>query len=251
MERVKLVILDGDHFMGNSLAEVLNMHEFDAVAVQKWTDGRTIMKEGAVDIVLIDLNHPQVNEPGAMDKIRTDCNGSAVILLTAPSTLELAVEAARTWAYAYLVKPYAFDQLFLLIRRAAEKQEAAAKMLRLQDELTRERELVRQREEAARATRSDFLSRIKKELSTRLNIITGCSVILMNDCSKDLTEKQKELITHILDSGRMLQQRVSYTHEFLEEDWSASTKSLRSDALSGERGQNSRHDDRDEKNPDH
>ncbi|MDA8423331.1 MAG: response regulator [Nitrospiraceae bacterium] len=220
-------LFNDDACMGDALAGILKTRGYETRAVRGWHDERLAREaeEGPFDVVLADLGHPDLSEPGALDRLRSVFPFSEVILLTAYSTLNLAIKATEQWAYAYILKPYEPDQLFLHMRHAVEKQESAAGIRRVREsleeqvrELTAELEQARETVEAGRRAKAEFVSTLKKELTTPLNVITGCSAILLNDLKGELSEKQREFVLHILDCGRSLQSRILYTHEFLEEE---------------------------------
>jgi len=88
-------------------------------------DGATaaaMVKAAAYDIVLLDLQLPDVNGLDILDDIKTSPSKPAVIVATAHGTIGKAVEAMRAGADDFLVKPFNGDRLIVTLRNALEKK---------------------------------------------------------------------------------------------------------------------------------
>ncbi len=86
-------------------------------------DGSTAVdrvREQAFDLVLMDNRMLKVSGLEALEQIKNLNSAIPVIIMTAYSTIELAVEAIRKGAYDYITKPLDFDKLKLIIPRAME-----------------------------------------------------------------------------------------------------------------------------------
>jgi DNA-binding response OmpR family regulator len=222
MRKPTIAIIDDDPIKGGSLADILKTRGYEAAVVQAWSGESGVLNNGGIDVVLIDLKQPDLTGPEALDRVRVLYPSSEVIILTAYDTLDPALEAAKTWAFAYVLKPFECDQLLLHILRAVEKREAAARLRECEERLetlarNMHAELERARKAAAacRREKEELVAEIKKELTTPLNLITGCSTILLDDHGSELSEKHKEFLHHILNSGRALQRTVLSKPEFL------------------------------------
>jgi two-component system response regulator HydG len=78
------------------------------------------VKEHSFDLVLMDVRMVKVSGLEALDKIKTYNPAIPVIIMTAYSSVETAVEALKQGAHDYLTKPLDFDKLKITIERAME-----------------------------------------------------------------------------------------------------------------------------------
>ena len=87
------------------------------------------------DVVVTDLNMPQMNGLALCGRLVTDHPQVPIIVLTAFGSIETAVAAIRAGAYDFLTKPVEIDALALAVERAVQHR-------RLREEVTRLRSVV-------------------------------------------------------------------------------------------------------------
>ena len=76
----------------------------------------------AYDVVLLDLQLPDMNGLDILNDIKASPSRPAVIVATAHGTIGKAVEAMRAGADDFLVKPFNGDRLIVTLRNALEKK---------------------------------------------------------------------------------------------------------------------------------
>jgi len=79
-----------------------------------------MVHEQAFDLILMDIRMIKVSGLEALGEIKTFNPAIPVIIMTAYSSVETAVEAMKNGAYDYLTKPLDFDELRLTMERAME-----------------------------------------------------------------------------------------------------------------------------------
>ena len=82
------------------------------------------------DVVLSDVRMAGMDGLALLREIRRRRPDAVVVLMTAYATIPGAVEAMREGAFDYLVKPFALDEVGLLVERALEVARAAARQPR-------------------------------------------------------------------------------------------------------------------------
>ncbi len=90
-------------------------------AIDTATDGKDAIsgvEETPYDLVLMDVRMANVDGIEALEKIRKLNPAIPVIIMTAYSSVDKAVEAMKLGAYDYLTKPLNFDDLKITIERA-------------------------------------------------------------------------------------------------------------------------------------
>jgi two-component system response regulator HydG len=99
-------------------------------------DGSTAIEkvhEQPFDLILLDIRMIKVSGLEALNEIKAFNPAIPVIIMTAYSSVETAVEALKSGAYDYLTKPLDFDELRLAMERAMDHRQ-----LREENRLLRE-----------------------------------------------------------------------------------------------------------------
>ena len=75
-----------------------------------------MVKEGRCDLLILDLNLPDVNGMDLLREVRTIRPYLAVLILTGRSRVEDLVDVLDSGADDYLTKPFAFSELSARVR---------------------------------------------------------------------------------------------------------------------------------------
>ena len=119
-EAISLLVVDDDpghRTMLKTLLEDWGYLIFEA------DDGSTAIEqvgERAFDLILMDNRMLNISGLEALEEIQKLNAAIPVIIMTAYSSIEIAVEAIKKGAYDYLTKPLDFDKLRLVMQRAME-----------------------------------------------------------------------------------------------------------------------------------
>ncbi|MBU3917496.1 sigma-54 dependent transcriptional regulator, partial [bacterium] len=87
------------------------------------------------DLVLMDNRMLNVSGLQALDEMKNLDITTPIIIMTAYSSIEIAVEAIKKGAYDYLTKPLDFDKLRLILKRALEHVQLKAENRLLKERL--------------------------------------------------------------------------------------------------------------------
>lgn len=122
---VKILLIDDDPQLRQLLGDRLQASGYQVSFAANGREGVEEVQQEKPEIVLLDLEMPEMNGMAVLSEIRRCHAALPVILLTAHGTTEKAVEARRRGANAFLAKSSAMPQLLLLIQellmnRAAE-----------------------------------------------------------------------------------------------------------------------------------
>jgi two-component system response regulator AtoC len=108
--------------------------------VRTAADGKValeLLRDSAVDLVVTDLNMPELDGLGLLTALRAEGNAVPVIVVTAYGTVESAVAAMKQGAFDYLIRPLDLDQVELVVRRALDRQRIVRENVFLRDEMDR------------------------------------------------------------------------------------------------------------------
>lgn len=119
---IRILVVDDELSMREFLSILLEREGYDVSVAGSAVDALRLMESALFDLVLSDVNMPGLSGIELLARIKEKSPETAVLMLTAFSTAEQAVEAMKLGAYDYLCKPFKNDELKQLIKNALEKQ---------------------------------------------------------------------------------------------------------------------------------
>jgi DNA-binding NtrC family response regulator len=119
-ERVssRVLIVEDESTLRDSCSSVLRQEGYDVMAVGRGDEARDLLQRTAFDIVLLDLNMPQVSGMELLQICLKTSPDTLVVVMTGNPDVESSVEAIRLGAWDYLPKPFTATHLQILMGRA-------------------------------------------------------------------------------------------------------------------------------------
>ena len=118
----KALVIDDDRLTLDLFEFQLKSQGFEVATADSGSKGLDLVKENDFDVVLTDLNLPDINGIEMVRRSRQIRPHTEVIVVTGDDSTERAVEAIRERAFDYIVKPVDFDKLFTVVRNAFERK---------------------------------------------------------------------------------------------------------------------------------
>jgi len=121
--RPKILIVDDEPNMCRSLKIMLN--EEQRYEILTATDSRRGLEliEPGLDLVITDLSMPGPDGLDVLRRAKEVSEELPVVIMTAYSTVESAVEAMKLGALEYLIKPFSNDEMLLTVEKAIKLNE--------------------------------------------------------------------------------------------------------------------------------
>src|SRR5215211_5555414 len=118
MAKATLLIVDDEELVRWSLRERLTRDGH--TVVEAGTAAAALEQVGAIDLVLLDYRLPDGDGLTVLRRMKELAPDTPVILMTAFSTVENAVDAMKHGAYHYLNKPFNLDDVAITVDKALE-----------------------------------------------------------------------------------------------------------------------------------
>ena len=122
----KILIVDDDTELRETLLEQLALHEeFEIFSADTGTKGVQEAKAGQVDLVIMDVGLPDVDDREAVRILRKGGFKPPIIMLTAHDTDSDTILGLESGANDYVTKPFRFAVLLARIRAQLRQHEAS------------------------------------------------------------------------------------------------------------------------------
>ncbi len=131
----RILIVDDELSMREFLSILLEREGYSVTMAETAEDAEQCIGAENFDLVVSDVNMPGLDGLTLLKRIKDVSPDTAVLMITAFSTAEQAVEAMKSGAYDYIAKPFKVDEIKVLVRNALEKSELQRENRRLRQEV--------------------------------------------------------------------------------------------------------------------
>jgi DNA-binding NtrC family response regulator len=138
MSNVKILIVDDDPLVADSLAVFLKMSGYDVLVETDSRRALRMLKDGTeVDMLLTDVNMPGLDGFGLLKEAKKVDPKLVAVMLTGYGTIESAVKAMRNGAEDYITKPVIDEEMLLTVERALARRSLTQENEQLKRQLNR------------------------------------------------------------------------------------------------------------------
>jgi len=119
MDRYKILIVDDDRLLQNSLRAILS-EKYDPLIAGSGEEALRLLKKHPVDLVLLDIRLPGIDGIETLEQIKLLDRELLIVMMTAYEDVKTVVHSMQRGAYDYLVKPLEIEMFELVIEKALE-----------------------------------------------------------------------------------------------------------------------------------
>jgi putative nucleotidyltransferase with HDIG domain len=121
-EEKDILVVDDEPIIRDILVRKLTSSGYRPVAVENAFEALDKMREKTFPVILSDIMMPGIDGIELLKKVRSGYPDTAVVMITAVSNANAAIEALKEGASDYLIKPFNLEEIVMSIANALEKR---------------------------------------------------------------------------------------------------------------------------------
>ncbi|MDX1632059.1 MAG: sigma-54 dependent transcriptional regulator [Thermoanaerobaculia bacterium] len=119
---MNILIVDDEEVLRDVLTTLVRKEGHTALTARTGEEALTVLDREEIDLVLLDLMLPEMSGMEVLKQIRDSDPDQVVVVITAYSSIEGAIEAMREGAFHYIPKPFKNEEVLHTIRKGLEKR---------------------------------------------------------------------------------------------------------------------------------
>ena len=128
---MKVLLLEDDKVLSQTLCEILAQHGFDVTAIEKGQQAIDMTFENRYDIYLFDINLPDINGIDLLQSLKEANDQTPAIFISANEDLETIAKGFEIGAEDYIKKPFIPEELLIRLNaKLSNKMVIACKNVR-------------------------------------------------------------------------------------------------------------------------
>lgn len=128
-------MVDDELSMREFLEIMLDKEGYEVLTASSGEEALQLIGEANYDLMLCDMKMPRVSGLEVLKKSQELYPHVPVIIITAYSSSESAMEALKIGAYDYIQKPFQVDEIKLIIQNALDKKQLLTENIQLKEDL--------------------------------------------------------------------------------------------------------------------
>ena len=138
-----ILVVDDDEGMRDTLSAILK-RDYEVRVAATGEEGLRVLKKADINLMLLDVRMPGMSGLDVLRVVRESYSLVEVIMVSAISEVEVAVQAMKDGAYHYITKEFDYDGLRSLVRNALQRQDLSRQVMSLSAQVAdqNKRELV-------------------------------------------------------------------------------------------------------------
>jgi two-component system response regulator PilR (NtrC family) len=131
----RILVVDDEISMREFLGILLEREGYLVDLAESGDAALPKLESTVYDLVISDVKMPGLDGIGLLTRIKEKSPDTAVLMVTAFSAAEQAVEAMKLGAYDYIAKPFNVEEIKIIVRNALDRRSLARENVRLREEV--------------------------------------------------------------------------------------------------------------------
>ncbi|MEO6259892.1 MAG: sigma-54 dependent transcriptional regulator [Thermoanaerobaculia bacterium] len=134
---MRILIVDDEEVLRDVLDAVLRREGFEVVMASSGEEALSILDaDENIDLMILDIMLPGISGIDTLRSVRISSPNLPVIVITAFSSIDGAIEAMKHGAFHYIPKPFKNEEVVITVTKALEQRRLSNENERLKAELT-------------------------------------------------------------------------------------------------------------------
>ena len=132
---MNILIVDDEEVLQDVLTSLIRRAGHSTLSARTGEEALELLLREEIDLVLLDLMLPGMSGLQVLQEVRRRDPEQVVVVITAYSSIESAVDAMREGAFHYIPKPFKNEEVLLTLRRALEQRQLRSENRELKEQL--------------------------------------------------------------------------------------------------------------------
>ena len=115
----KIVVVDDELMIRKALETQLRNKRYSVASAGDLKSARKILARDSFDLVFLDLRLPDGEGTDLLEELMAKADGPMVVMMTGYGSVESAVSCMQMGAFDYVVKPFSFEQIEVVVDKVA------------------------------------------------------------------------------------------------------------------------------------
>jgi two-component system response regulator PilR (NtrC family) len=132
---MNILIIDDEEVLQDILTVLIRKEGHTPLTASTGEEGMAVLEREEVDLILLDLMLPGMHGMEVLRQIRRRDPDQVVVVITAFSSIESAIEAMREGAFHYIPKPFKNEEVMLTVRKGLDQRRLTSENRALREQL--------------------------------------------------------------------------------------------------------------------
>ena len=131
-----VLIVDDEQVSRFVLQEALTKRGYAVSQAEDAEEGLRKFKQHPSDLILLDIQLPGISGIDAISKFKGIDPSVVILMITALSSKEMAIEAIKRGAYDFFGKPYRMEEMEIVVKRSLERRQLERDLKTLREQIS-------------------------------------------------------------------------------------------------------------------